>query len=431
MKIKKIAVIGGGPAGMIAAAKASQCGADVTLFEQNSKLGKKLYITGKGRCNVTNACDRDVFLQNVVSNPKFLFSAYAELDSFSAMQLIEKDGDCPLITERGRRVFPQSGKSSDIIKAFSKICEKNGVKINYNMRCVDVAVSENGFKVSFQQVLSDEKKLYYKIKTTGKTIIKDFDYVILCGGGLSYSVTGSDGSLYAIAEKLGHTIVKPAPSICRVKTHEDLSELAGLTLKNVKLSAVQKKKVLYEEMGELLFTHDGVSGPLVLSASAYINRQNLSEIEFYIDLKPAVTAEMLDQRLVREFTQFSASILKNYLAELLPKSLIPFIIKTSGVPENTRCNSITVAQRRAIIEAVKCLKLRVLELDDIDRAVVTAGGISVKQIDARTMESKLVSGLFFAGEIIDVDALTGGYNIQIAMSTGALAGVSAGNKIKN
>lgn len=402
----KIAVIGGGPAGITAAGAAAASGASVFLIERNEKLGKKLYITGKGRCNITNNCGVTEFLSSVVTNPKFLFSALNAFSPQDTINLLEKCG-CPLKTERGGRVFPQSDKSSDVIKAFGKFLNKAGVEIKFNTSCKNIVKSNGKFNI-----ITDRGEYYS-------------DKVIICSGGKSYPSTGSAGDMYGIIKSLGHTVTPLAPSLCAVIVNESyVMELAGLTLKNVKVKAVGKTKI-FEGMGEMLFTHSGISGPLGLTVSAHINKIDLNGVKIIIDLKPALDENKLINRINRDFLDCKNAMFKNSLGNLLPKSLIPIIIKLSKIDPEKMCNAVTAEERRALSGILKNLTFTVSRLDDIENAVVTSGGVAASEINPSTMESKIVKGLYFAGEVIDVDALTGGFNIQIALSSGYLAGVSA------
>jgi predicted Rossmann fold flavoprotein len=403
----KIAIIGAGPAGMMAAVSAAQAGAQALLLEKNNKLGKKLYITGKGRCNLTNDVSPQEFLKNVVSNPKFLYSAINRFTPQDTVNFFEQNG-CPLKVERGGRVFPLSDHSSDIIKTFEKALNKHGVEVKLNCQVIDISKSGDSFEI----VCSD-----------GNKIISDC--VIIACGGKSYPATGSTGDGYFLAKKFGHTIIDAVPGLVSISVKEDVSSLQGLSLKNVSLSAEYQEKVVSELFGEMLFTQNGVSGPIVLSTSSKINRLPLDKVKLYIDFKPALDVNKLDERILRDFSKYQNKLFKNALDDLLPKSLIPEIIKRSGIDENQRVNIITKNQRQNLINALKRFELNVASLDGFERAIITCGGVDTKEINPSRLESKLVKGLYFAGEVIDVDAYTGGYNIQIAISTGYLAGVSA------
>ncbi len=408
-----IAVIGGGPAGILAAYAASLSGTQVDLYDHNEKLGKKLFITGKGRCNVTNAVEIEQFFDHIVRNNKFLYSSLYTLTNLDLMDLIENEG-CKLVTERGNRVFPKSNKSSDIIKAFTKLITKENIHIYLKSHVDKLIIKENTCK---------------GIQVNG--IKKDYNAVILCSGGVSYPSTGSDGSGYKIAALAGHHIIKPQPALVGIKTQEDFPKLiSGLTLKNVVLKLFRNNQLIFEDLGECLFTHSGISGPIVLSASSFISKP-YSEYKIFIDLKPALTTDKLDERIKRDFNKNLNKDFQNSLSELLPKNLIPIIIDYSKIDPKKKVNSITKEERLRLGELLKNFPLSVKDLQPIDSAIVTRGGIDVKEINPNTLESKVVQNLFFAGEVIDVDALTGGYNIQIACSTGYLAGLNASEKDAN
>ena len=403
----RIAVVGGGASGMAAAYAAATSGGQVTLFERNEKLGKKLYISGKGRCNLTNDSPIETHLENVVSNPRFLFSAYHALSPKDLMTLMEKSG-VALKTERGNRVFPRSDKSSDVISAWKRMLNKANVNISLCDRVQSIGSNGNLFEI---------------VSLSGTY---EFDRVIVCTGGITYRATGSNGDGYRFAESFGLSLVKPAPALVGIKAHIP-AELAGLSLKNVELSCKKEGKSLYSDFGEMLFTHEGISGPLVLSLSSKINRLILDGLTIYIDLKPALSIETLDARLVREFTAAPNKALKNLMPELMPKSLVSLVLEQAGVSENRPAQSITKAERQRLVQTIKGISIRPVGFEDINGAIVTAGGVSVSEIDPKTMQSKRIKGLFFAGEVLDVDALTGGFNLQIAFSTGYLAGLSAAN----
>ena len=408
----KVAVIGAGPAGMCAAVAAAQNGWEVDLYDHNEKTGKKLFITGKGRCNLTNDRPIEDFFDQIVTNSKFM---YASLYSFSNDQLkdmIEAAG-CGLKTERGGRVFPRSDKSSDVLKAFNRLLSQNHVHVMLGTHIAGL-------------VLDRDRKVTGIRLGTGE--IRDYDAVILATGGVSYRSTGSDGSGLRIAEKAGHTVTELKPSLIGLDTKETWpGTLAGLTLKNVKLTLYRhaggKRTKLYSELGEMLFSHTGITGPLVLSASARI-KGSPTQYEADIDLKPGLTPEKLEARLLRDFSAAQNKELVNALSGLLPSSLVPVVIEQAGLSPKQRVNSVTKEERREMVQTLKALPVHVAALGDINAAIITSGGIPVREIDPGTMRSKLVPGLSFAGEMIDVDAVTGGYNIQIACSTGWLAGSS-------
>ena len=402
----KVAVIGGGPAGMMAAITAADNGADVTLFDKNEKLGKKLYISGKGRCNLTNDCSARDFFANVATNPKFLFGAISKFSPQDVMEFCHSRG-LQLKTERGNRVFPASDKSSDVIKFFATELSRKGVQIRLNSQILAVECRENGF-----------------LLTTITDIIL-FDRVIIATGGVSYSATGSTGDGYKFAQDTGHSVVELRPALCRILC-KSAKQLEGLSLKNVMLSLVDGNgKTVASEFGEMLFTDDGVSGPIALSLSSRINRLPKGNYSISIDLKPALDMEKLDARLLRDFSERMNRDFINSLDALLPERLIKEVALRSGIPFDKKVNQITAAERAKLAHLIKNMQFSYVGLDDIEYGIVTSGGVDVKQINPSTMESKLHSGLFFAGEVMDVDAYTGGFNIQIALSTGYVAGLSA------
>ena len=407
----KCIVIGGGAAGMMAAFAAADDSWQVELLEKNEKLGKKIYITGKGRCNVTNDCDPETFFANVVSNPKFLYSAYYTFDNTQVMQLLEENG-CPLKIERGNRVFPVSDHSSDVIRTLQNALIKKNVKISLHTEVKNLLI-EDGCVRGVE--LSDGKRL-------------TADAVVVATGGISYPSTGSTGDGYRMANAAGHrmTEVKPALVPFTVKENWPLS-LQGLALKNVGVVVKDSKEEIYRGFGEMLFTHFGISGPLVLSASSYTAEELLKGHELpviQIDLKPALTEEMLDARLLSDFEEAKNKSFKNALDKLLPQRMIEVIIALSGIDPEKKVNTISKEERRKLGYLLKHLTMHISGLRDYKEAVITKGGISVKEIVPSTMESKLVSGLYFAGEVLDVDAMTGGFNLQIAWSTGYAAGSS-------
>lgn len=401
-------VVGGGPAGMMSALFAAQNGHEVTLFERNEKLGKKLYITGKGRCNVTNAADRDAFFAHILKNPRFFYSAYSHFDNQALMERLEQAG-VPLKTERGGRVFPASDKSSDILRAMERLVREAGVTVRLNTR-VERVLAKDG---AVTGVIANGEQL-------------SCGAVVVATGGVSYPQTGSSGDGYGFAEALGHTVESPLASLVPLVTAETWPcELAGLTLKNVTLSARREKGVVFSELGELLFTHFGVSGPLVLSLSGVIAEQPAGT-QLFIDLKPALTHEQLDARILRDLQEGARQQVKTALHALLPARLLTIVFEQSGVSETLSVGEFTKAMRLKLVETLKALPLTVSGARGVEEAVVTRGGVSVKDVNASTMESKRIKGLYFAGEVLDIDATTGGYNLQIAWSTGALAGDSIG-----
>lgn len=397
-------VIGGGPAGLISAYFRAVRGEDVYLIEKNEKPGKKLYITGKGRCNVTNDCNVDEFLSNVVTNAKFLNGAIRRFPPEKFMEFLS--GKTKLKTERGNRVFPLSDKASDVTKCLCAYAEEAGAEIKLNEKVLSINAADG----KIVSVVTD--KATYPC-----------DNVIVCTGGLSYPSTGSTGDGYAFAKSFGHTIISPVAALSGVNLKGDFyKNLQGLSLKNVAISVVNGKKKVYSDFGEMLFTHFGVSGPTIISASSFINRLNLRDVYISLDLKPALTEEQLDARVLRDFEKYKNKAIKNSLDDLLPKAMIPVIIKAAGINGDIKNNELKAENRRKIVAAIKDFRMYPHSLRDLNEAIVTSGGVSVKEIDPKTMESKLVKGLFFAGEVIDADALTGGFNITIAACTAYSAG---------
>ena len=401
----KIAVIGGGAAGMMAAGTAVLYGAEVTVFESTDRLGKKLAITGKGRCNITNNCTREEFLENVTKNGRFLYAALSAFSCEDTINLFESLG-VPVKTERGRRVFPVSDKAIDVVNAMRSY--SSGARVVHH-KVTDLRHDEDRFTV-----------------TAGKREYS-FDKVIIATGGKSYPLTGSDGSGYKLAMKLGHSVSELIPSLIPLTSHSPLCrEMQGLSLKNVKISIKDEAdKVLYSDFGEMMFAHFGVTGPTVLSASAHIRNYDITTLRLCIDLKPALDEKTLDERLLSDFRKNSNKDLINALGDLLPTKMIEPFIALSGIDGRKKVNSITKDERRVMLETLKSFEIPLDGYRPIEEAIITSGGIEVKEITPKTMESKLVPGLFFAGEVIDVDAYTGGYNLQIAFSTGYLAGKSA------
>lgn len=400
---------------MMAAVGAAKTGAKVTLLEKNEKTGKKLYITGKGRCNLTNACEPDDFFGHVVSNSKFLYSAFYQMDNRGVMDFFEKAG-CRLKTERGERVFPASDHSSDVIAALNRQMEKERVEI-----CLKTAVKSLLF--------NPEKRSVRGVRLTdGREL--DADAVIIACGGKSYEATGSDGGGYKLAVQAGHTIRELHPALVPFTVKEEwCKQLQGLSLRNVSVILQKDKKKIYGGFGEMLFTHFGVSGPLILSASSYyVKKYSHTPVRLCIDLKPALDRETLDRRLLRDFEENKNRQFKNALDGLLPGKLIPVIIELSGILPEKRVNEVTKQERNRLTELLKGLGLTVTGTRGFAEAVITQGGVNVKEVNPSTMESKLADGLYFAGEVLDLDALTGGFNLQIAWSTGWLAGVSAAEK---
>lgn len=408
--MNKVIVVGGGAAGMMAAISAADSGAEVILIEKNEKLGKKVYITGKGRCNITNESDVENLLKNVRSNPKFLYSAFYTFDSYRMMDFLEGEG-LKLKTERGNRVFPESDKSSDVIKTLKKALEKRKVKIVLNTKVLNIEIKDGICHGVIVQ--SGDKSGSYTA-----------DKVIVATGGCSYQSTGSTGDGYRFAKDADIKVTKCYPSLVPFNIGSDIPKrLQGLSLRNVKVTLSDKGKVLYEELGEMLFTHFGVSGPLVLSASTLASRKDVSQMELSIDLKPALSKEQLDERILRDFSENRNSYFKNSLSRLLPAKMIPVIVELSEIDEKKQVNNITKEERNRLVNLLKGLTFKVESLRGFNEAIITKGGVSVKEINPGTMEAKKVKGLFFAGEVLDLDAVTGGYNLQIAWSTGYLAGM--------
>ncbi len=404
--MKKVIVVGAGPAGMMAAITASKGNNNVILLEGNEKLGKKLFITGKGRCNVTNSKEISEFFEYIPGNPHFLYSALYTYTNEDVINFFESQG-IKLKTERGGRIFPLSDKSSDIIKGLSNELIKNNVDIKLNSRVTDIKFLNN--KIQAVEI--------------NNSYFINGDYFIIATGGASYPLTGSRGDGLNFSRKLGHNIVDLKPSLVPIELKNEWTrDLAGLTLKNIEISLFNEvsKRPLYKEQGELLFTSYGISGPLALKASRYLLKNDNYTIS--LNLKPALSIEDLDLRIQKDFKKFINKDFRNSLDELLPKKLIPVIIQLSNISENKKVNEITKEERKALVNLIRGLNLKIKGLRPIDEAIVTSGGVDTLEIDPSTMKSKLVSNLSFAGEIIDVDAFTGGYNVQIALSTGFLAG---------
>lgn len=403
---KRICVIGGGAAGMMAAGTAYLYGADVTIFESTDRLGKKLAITGKGRCNVTNNSSTNEFMENVTKNPKFLFAALNTFDTESTISFFENLG-VKLKTERGKRVYPESDKAKDIVDAMRKYVENVNVIFN---KVTNISTDGEG------TFLVSTAKNQYK-----------FDSVIIATGGKSYPLTGSDGSGYKLAMKLGHKITELIPSLIPLESNSSLcSDLQGLSLKNVSINIKDKNnKVLYSDFGEMMFAHFGVTGPIILSASAHLRNVEISDLNLSIDLKPALDEKALDQRLLSDFSEKSNKDFINSLSDLLPSKMIEPFVRYTGIDGRKKTNSITKEERKKILYALKNFEIPLYSFRPIEEAIITSGGIDVKEISPKDMQSKLIPGLYFAGEVIDVDAYTGGFNLQIAFSTGFLAGKNA------
>ncbi len=429
--MSKVIVIGGGPAGMFAAYFAAKNGHEVTLLEQNEKLGKKLYITGKGRCNITNASDMEDLFNNVCSNPKFLYSAFYSYTNDQVIDFFESYGLRTKV-ERGNRVFPVSDHSSDVIATLTKALKDVGVEVNLYTRVAKL-LTENYLDENGETVVADKKSGALRqivngvVLENGKTRMADA--VILATGGISYPSTGATGDGYRFAEKLNHKIIEPTPSLVPFEVKEGwVTQMQGLALKNVAITIDCEGKKLYEDFGEMLFTHFGVSGPMILSASASIKpayfKDFTRDLILKIDLKPALDKEQLDKRILKDFEEAKNKQYKNSIQKLLPSKMIPIIIELSGIDPDKKVNEITKEERMVLVNLLKGLPMTIIGLRGWNEAIITKGGVSVKQINPSTMESKLVNGLYFAGELLDLDAMTGGYNLQIAWSTGYLAGNS-------
>ncbi|MGL4547046.1 NAD(P)/FAD-dependent oxidoreductase [Eubacterium aggregans] len=408
-RVMQTIVVGGGPAGMLAAISAAEGGRAVVLCEQNEKLGKKLYITGKGRCNVTNACDQDDFFENIMTNPRFLYSAFAAFNNYDLMGVLE-DAGCPLQVELGNRVFPTSNKSSDIIRTLGTALKRAGVQVRLG----------TAVKAIERETVEGKPKVIGVTLQDGSLI--PGDRVILATGGMSYTSTGADGYGMRLAKALGHRMVPCRPSLVGLTTKERWPmALQGLSLRNAGLTLYSWKKLIAREQGEMLFTHFGVSGPMVLSHSARI-KKDTGNYRLSIDLKPGLSEERIQARVVRDFEKYQNKQLMNAMGDLLPSKLIPVFVELTGISGEKRVNQITKQERRRVEELLKSMPLSVTGFTAMNSAIITSGGVHVGDINPKTMESKIVYGLYFAGEMIDVDAMTGGYNIQIAASTGWLAG---------
>ena len=429
--MSKVVVIGGGPAGIFAAYFAAKNGHKVTLLEQNEKLGKKLYITGKGRCNITNASDMEDLFANVCSNEKFLYSAFYSYTNEQVVDFFENYGLRTKV-ERGNRVFPVSDHSSDVIATLSKALKDVGVEVKLYTKVAKL-ITEIYHDEDGQTVIAEKKTGVLKQLIKG-VVLEDntrilADAIVLATGGISYPSTGATGDGYRFAEGLNHKIVEPSPSLVPFEIQENwVTEMQGLALKNVAITIEREGKKIYSDFGEMLFTHFGVSGPMILSASASIKpaffRDFEHEMTLKIDLKPALDKEQLDKRILKDFEEAKNKQYKNSIQKLLPSKMIPIIIKLSEIDPDKQVNEITREERVKLVELLKALPMTIIGLRGWNEAIITKGGVSVKQVNPSTMESKLVNGLYFAGELLDLDAMTGGYNLQIAWSTGYLAGNS-------
>lgn len=411
----KVIVIGAGPAGMMAAGAAAENGAQVAILEKNQRVGRKLAITGKGRCNITNFCDTDDFIAHLTANPRFLYSAVNRFTCYDTVAFFEDRG-LKTKVERGNRVFPESDKAADVVDTLYDYLTDLGVEI-YHKEVKGLLIEEGVVK----GVRLSDREMYA-------------DAVIIACGGMSYKATGSTGDGYTFAKAAGHTITPLLPSLVPLTADDkDIPDLQGLSLKNVRLTVTDTvtDKTVYSETGEMLFTHFGISGPLVLSASAHMRSMSPGRYTANIDLKPALDFDTLDKRILRDFAEFTNKDLINALGKLLPKKLIPVVIDRSGIAPHTKCNVLTAEQRHALVNCMKQFTVHIRSFRPINEAIVTHGGVDVKDVDPRTMESKLIKGLYFAGEVLDVDAYTGGFNLQIAYSTGRLAGESAATALYN
>ncbi len=409
--MSKVVIIGGGAAGMMAAIGAAICGHEVHIYEKNEKLGKKLYITGKGRCNVTNSSDMEILFKNIVTNPKFMYSAFYTLSNDMVIDMFNNDMGVPTKIERGNRVFPESDKSSDIIGGLSRRLKELGVEIHFKEEVDRLLVKEEAIE-GIQ--LTSKDKIYC-------------DRVIVATGGFSYQTTGSNGAGYKMAEATGHKVTDILPALVPLNTKEEyVKELQGLSLRNIKATFYSGNKELYSDFGEMLFTHFGVSGPVILSGSSYVTSKiNKGEhITLKIDMKPALSETELDARILRDFAEMLNKDFANSLGKLLPTKLIPVVIKLSEIEPHKKVNEITKEERKRLVDIIKGMTFNISSTRSFNEAIITQGGVNVKDINPATMESKHVKGLFFAGEVLDIDALTGGYNLQLAWSTGYLAGLS-------
>ena len=406
---RKVIVIGAGPAGMMAAGSAAENGADVMLFEKNKVVGRKLAITGKGRCNITNFCDNDEFISHLTANPRFMYSAINAFSCYDTVAFFEERGLRTKV-ERGNRVFPVSDRAADVVDCLYDYLAQNGVQI-INRQVESLILSDGDVK----GVRLNDREVYA-------------DAVIVTCGGLSYPATGSTGDGYTFAKCAGHTITPILPSLVPLTSdNADIPDLQGLSLKNIAIRVVDNNsnKEIYSDFGEMLFTHFGVSGPVILSASAHMRQMSPNRYFIYIDLKPALDDDTLDKRILRDLGEFANKDIGNSMSKLLPKKLIPVVLNRTGIDPHTKCNTLTAEKRHALSEVLKHFRVDIHGFRPIKEAVVTHGGVDVKDVDPRTMQSKLTKNLFFAGEVLDLDAYTGGFNLQIAYSTGRLAGASA------
>ncbi|GAA0707460.1 NAD(P)/FAD-dependent oxidoreductase [Paraclostridium ghonii] len=406
--MKKVVVIGGGAAGMIAASTAASMGHDVTLLEKNDRLGRKLLITGKGRCNITNNCDIEELIENIPTNGKFLYSSFYTFTNDQVIDMFNSLG-VKTKTERGKRVFPESDKAKDVVVALEKQLKQNKVKIIMNAKVDNIEIKNNAVQ---------------RITLSDKTII-NCDRVIVATGGVSYPRTGSTGDGYKFAKNLGHTIIKPKPSLIGLETIEDVYDLNKLSLRNVSIKVIDKKgKSIFEDFGEMEFSEVGIDGPIIKSASCRMKSFENETYKILLDLKPALSEETLDKRIQKDFKKYTNKKFENSLDDLLPKKIIPYVIELSNIDSDLVVHQISKEQRKNLVNLLKNIEFKIKNYRPIDEAIITSGGVKTSEINSSTMESKLISGLYFAGEVIDIDGYTGGFNLQIAFSTGYLAGIS-------
>ena len=420
--MRKVIIIGGGAAGMMAAISASKEGKKVLLLEKNEKLGKKLFITGKGRCNITSACDPDEFLNHVATNSRFLYSSFSRFNNHDVVRLLN-DAGLKTKVERGQRVFPQSDHSSDVIGTLKRLCDRNHVEILYHAKVEKILLHDH------EGVSGEKNRSFSGVQLSDGRVIQG-DSLTIATGGCSYTSTGSDGDGYRLARELGHSIRPVYPSLVPFIMKETwCRDLMGLTLKNISIRVKNGKKVIYEGFGEFLFTHFGVSGPLVLTASTCLGKYQKAleagQLTLLLDLKPSLTMEQLEKRYLREFDTYRNKNISNVIERMLPRKMVPVFLREAGVPEDKKVRDITKKERRRMEELMKGMEMHITGVRGFEEAIVTRGGVNVKEVSPTTMESKLVDHVFFAGEILDVDAVTGGFNLQIAWSTGYTAGYSA------